>query len=96
MSFSLSFSFRVESKRSFSHFQKLVVRKYYTFHQKVGDIDQNVPLGNLSETFPKARNLTQALTNNNLIPQGSSSGATAWLYALCAGRLLDCMPLTKF
>jgi len=32
--------------------------KCYTFHQKVDGIDQNVPPGNLSETFPKARNLT--------------------------------------
>jgi len=45
--------------------------KCYTFNQKVDDIDQNVLPGNLSETFPKARNLTQALTNNNLLLQGA-------------------------
>ena len=57
----------------FSHFHKFVVMKCYTFHQQVDGIDQNVPPGNLSENFPKARSLTQALTNNNLLLQGGRS-----------------------
>jgi len=45
---------------------------YFTPESYSG-IDQNVPRGNLSETFLKARGLTQALTNNNLLLKGASS-----------------------
>jgi len=38
-----------------------LTRKTCTFHQNVDGIDQNVPRGNLSENFPKTRNLTLKL-----------------------------------
>ena len=57
----------------FSHFHKFVVRKYYIFHQKVDGIDQNMCRENLSETSPRACNLIQALTNNNLLLPGTRS-----------------------
>jgi len=57
--------------------QKFASSYTNAFHQKVDIIDQHVPRGNLPETLPKARNLTQALSNNNLLLKGARSTCSA-------------------